>query len=830
MSEQENITSEGRTGLALAPVLYEEAENFPKAVLRRRFEKKSSSSSSRILSQRISQLGFLMENKDHVSSSESTGVPYDTAGKEGPSAAQCTTEEPGGRSRPPTVKTSALAEKTSAITVRTSATAEKITPAKKINPPTEKNSSPTVKTSTLAEKTSPQTRKITTVSTKTTVTEKSSSLSAKPTSPTGKPSAEITPTPTEEPTPSTEKTTTPTEAPTPPTEKTTTPTEAPTPPTEKTTTPTEAPTPPTEKTTTPTEAPTPPTEKTTTPTDAPTTPTEKTTTPTEAPTTPTEKTTTQNEKPPTSSETPTTLTEETSVLNEKPSTETLQEITPDILTAVPPITEGTIPAAEKNSVQLEETANELSEVTGTQKQKEDIITPKKSTPQAAVDETSTPQAEESTDPELTSPQLSPEISDLSSGLEVISPTGSEEPVKKRPLDISEVTSVPEIMELPSILDKTEESSQEFTEVMSTVEFTEQCNTPAITQSPSGQQAAKESDGPQITEEMSNQQVTEVTKEPSLPVEKTSPPEIPNITSPPESTKTTSNLESFEVASDLVAANVTSVPETEMKTRPVEILASVEMEHRAPCPTTSSVDTELMHISLPPADSSEPSGTPALIQLPSVMDLLLWKDVHSSSLVLLVLLLLLVSLCVFSIISVISNTALALLSLSITLRVYRGVTNALSKSRDTTHPFSVYLQMEVFVSPAEVEKHSERILNVINRAITELRRLFLVEDLIDSLKCVVLLWFLTRIGSWFNGLTLIILGEKRYPHMPMLGDIILTLVLLCIPTALLGAFSLPITYHNHQAQVDQLVFSLHREIQDVLSRIQEKIPGAKKKPQ
>ncbi|TRY88916.1 hypothetical protein DNTS_027659 [Danionella cerebrum] len=805
MSEQENITSEGRTGLALAPVLYEEAENFPKAVLRRRFEKKSSSSSSRILSQRISQLGFLMENKDHVSSSESTGVPYDTAGKEGPSAAQCTTEEPGGRSRPPTVKTSALAEKTSAITVRTSATAEKITPAKKINPPTEKNSSPTVKTSTLAEKTSPQTRKITTVSTKTTVTEKSSSLSAKPTSPTGKPSAEITPTPTEEPTPSTEKTTTPTEAPTPPTEKTTTPTEAPTPPTEKTTTPTEAPTPPTEKTTTPTEAPTPPTEKTTTPTDAPTTPTEKTTTPTEAPTTPTEKTTTQNEKPPTSSETPTTLTEETSVLNEKPSTETLQEITPDILTAVPPITEGTIPAAEKNSVQLEETANELSEVTGTQKQKEDIITPKKSTPQAAVDETSTPQAEESTDPELTSPQLSPEISDLSSGLEVISPTGSEEPVKKRPLDISEVTSVPEIMELPSILDKTEESSQEFTEVMSTVEFTEQCNTPAITQSPSGQQAAKESDGPQITEEMSNQQVTEVTKEPSLPVEKTSPPEIPNITSPPESTKTTSNLESFEVASDLVAANVTSVPETEMKTRPVEILASVEMEHRAPCPTTSSVDTELMHISLPPADSSEPSGTPALIQLPSVMDLLLWKDVHSSSLVLLVLLLLLVSLCVFSIISVISNTALALLSLSITLRVYRGVTNALSKSRDTTHPFSVYLQMEVFVSPAEVEKHSERILNVINRAITELRRLFLVEDLIDSLKCVVLLWFLTRIGSWFNGLTLIIL-------------------------ALLGAFSLPITYHNHQAQVDQLVFSLHREIQDVLSRIQEKIPGAKKKPQ
>lgn len=46
----------------------------------------------------------------------------------------------------------------------------------------------------------------------------------------------------------------------------------------------------------------------------------------------------------------------------------------------------------------------------------------------------------------------------------------------------------------------------------------------------------------------------------------------------------------------------------------------------------------------------------------------------------------------------------------------------------------------------------------NAVIGELRRLFLVEDLVDSLKFGVLLWCLTYVGSWFNGMTLIIIGK------------------------------------------------------------------------
>lgn len=41
------------------------------------------------------------------------------------------------------------------------------------------------------------------------------------------------------------------------------------------------------------------------------------------------------------------------------------------------------------------------------------------------------------------------------------------------------------------------------------------------------------------------------------------------------------------------------------------------------------------------------------------------------------------------------------------------------------------------------------------------RLFLVEDLVDSLKFGVLLWCLTYVGACFNGITLIILGQYCY---------------------------------------------------------------------
>lgn len=48
---------------------------------------------------------------------------------------------------------------------------------------------------------------------------------------------------------------------------------------------------------------------------------------------------------------------------------------------------------------------------------------------------------------------------------------------------------------------------------------------------------------------------------------------------------------------------------------------------------------------------------------------------------------------------------------------------------------------------------------LNAFFAEIRRLFLVEDLLETAKFAVLLYVLTYIGSWFNGFSLAILGNS-----------------------------------------------------------------------
>ncbi|XP_077093675.1 reticulon-4b isoform X5 [Siphateles boraxobius] len=208
----------------------------------------------------------------------------------------------------------------------------------------------------------------------------------------------------------------------------------------------------------------------------------------------------------------------------------------------------------------------------------------------------------------------------------------------------------------------------------------------------------------------------------------------------------------------------------------------------------------------PEPPSAPGVAPALFQprFPSVLQLLRWRDVRSSALVFGSSLFFLLFLTHYSIISILSYCALALLSATVSFRVYRGVLQAVQKS-DEGHPFRCVLEKDLALSREAVQRHSDVVLSRINGALKELRRLFLVEDLVDSLKFGVLLWVFTYVGSWFNGLTLLILG-------------------------LVGAFSGPITYDKHQTQIDEFVASVSARMKSVLGKIQEKVPGAKKKPE
>ncbi|XP_075935076.1 reticulon-1-A-like isoform X3 [Anarhichas minor] len=188
--------------------------------------------------------------------------------------------------------------------------------------------------------------------------------------------------------------------------------------------------------------------------------------------------------------------------------------------------------------------------------------------------------------------------------------------------------------------------------------------------------------------------------------------------------------------------------------------------------------------------------------PWVVDLLYWRDVKTTGVVFGAALLLLLSLTLCSIVSVSSYVGLALLSVTICFRIYKGILQAIQKS-DEGHPFKQYLDQEVALSEEMVHKYSDLALAKLNKTICELRHLFLVEDLVDSIKFAGLMWILTYVGSLFNGLTILIL-------------------------ALIGLFSCPIVYEKHQAQIDHYVALVNNQVKDIVGKVQAKVPGMKRK--
>nr|XP_040055969.1 reticulon-1a isoform X1 [Gasterosteus aculeatus aculeatus] len=185
-----------------------------------------------------------------------------------------------------------------------------------------------------------------------------------------------------------------------------------------------------------------------------------------------------------------------------------------------------------------------------------------------------------------------------------------------------------------------------------------------------------------------------------------------------------------------------------------------------------------------------------------IDLLYWRNVKQSGAVFSSVLLLLFSLTQFSVVSVGAYLALAALSASISFRIYKSVLQAVQKT-DEGHPFKAYLEVEIALSQDQISKYADKILLYTNTCMKELRRLFLVQDLIDSLKFAVLMWLLTYVGALFNGLTLLIL-------------------------AVVSMFSMPVVYEKHQAQIDQYVGLIRTHVNSVVGKIQAKIPGAKRK--
>ncbi|XP_041418069.1 reticulon 4 L homeolog isoform X5 [Xenopus laevis] len=225
-------------------------------------------------------------------------------------------------------------------------------------------------------------------------------------------------------------------------------------------------------------------------------------------------------------------------------------------------------------------------------------------------------------------------------------------------------------------------------------------------------------------------------------------------------------------------------------------------HSPPEPSAPTEEPER-----PPATCTAPSSSLAYTYLAQrlrkeVVDLIYWRDIKRSGVVFGASLFLLLSLSVFSIVSVLAYIALALLSVTISFRIYKGVLQAIQKSEEG-HPFRSILESNLALPEDVVQKYCTVALNQVNRTVAELRRLFLVEDLVDSLKFAVLMWVFTYIGALFNGLTLLIV-------------------------ALISLFSIPVIYERHQTQVDHYLALINKNLKNTSDLILAKVPGLKRK--
>ncbi|XP_076659276.1 reticulon isoform X2 [Halictus rubicundus] len=187
----------------------------------------------------------------------------------------------------------------------------------------------------------------------------------------------------------------------------------------------------------------------------------------------------------------------------------------------------------------------------------------------------------------------------------------------------------------------------------------------------------------------------------------------------------------------------------------------------------------------------------------VADLIYYRDPKKTGAVFGAILCVLLSLASFSLISVLAYVSLLTLTGTVAFRIYKTVFQAIQKTSDG-HPFKDILELDLTVPAEKVHEVADVAVAHANAAVNELRRLFLVEDFVDSLKFGVFLWCLTYVGSWFNGLTLLILQ-------------------------VVSLFTLPKVYEMNKAQIDQNLALVYGNINELTAKVKAAIPLGKKEP-
>merc|ERR1712227_783676 len=161
---------------------------------------------------------------------------------------------------------------------------------------------------------------------------------------------------------------------------------------------------------------------------------------------------------------------------------------------------------------------------------------------------------------------------------------------------------------------------------------------------------------------------------------------------------------------------------------------------------------------------------------------------------------LISICYYSLISVVAYCSLTALLAVLSLKVYTYVMVTFLK-KETANPLAKFADISVSIPEDKVNSLANNATTKLNASLVELRRLFLVENMLDSIKFGLSLWVLTYIGSWFNAMTLVLMSW-------------------------VGLFTIPKVYLNNKAQIDPVLDKVKAQLSEISGKVTAMIPQAK----
>ncbi|KRZ37742.1 Reticulon-3, partial [Trichinella pseudospiralis] len=183
--------------------------------------------------------------------------------------------------------------------------------------------------------------------------------------------------------------------------------------------------------------------------------------------------------------------------------------------------------------------------------------------------------------------------------------------------------------------------------------------------------------------------------------------------------------------------------------------------------------------------------------PRLHDILCWKEPIASGIIFAILFIILISLRYFSALLIIAYVGLLALAASLGFRLYSLITARLH-GKEHVDPFKPYLENTISFPAEQLHSQVDVFVDFVQKFLDNLKRLFLLEKIFESLKLFVMLWSLTYVGSWLSLSSLAVL-------------------------ALIYAFTVPLLLEKHGNTINKYKNMVTAKVDTILKTVDAKMP-------